>query len=81
MMKYSVITRLTFSVVLFALLAARHGDSAKIIGVFPTASKSHVLGLQVLLKELANRGHEVNGTSQHIHQMYFITPGGLCVHR
>ncbi|XP_050096430.1 UDP-glucosyltransferase 2-like [Anopheles aquasalis] len=63
-MRYPVITRLTFSVVLLGLLlAARHGDTAKIVGVFPTASKSHVLGLQALLKELANRGHEVTMVS------------------
>lgn len=57
-----IMTRLmvTFSMGLLAtLLVIGHAESAKIVCVFPTASKSHVLGAQALLKELAHRGHEV----------------------
>ncbi|XP_065093027.1 UDP-glucosyltransferase 2-like [Ochlerotatus camptorhynchus] len=38
-------------------------DSAKILCLFSTASKSHVLGTQALLKHLAQRGHEVTMVS------------------
>lgn len=38
-------------------------DSAKILCLFPTGSKSHVLGTQALLKHLAQRGHEVTMVS------------------
>ncbi|XP_053676279.1 UDP-glucosyltransferase 2-like [Anopheles nili] len=58
--------RLTFTVGLAAivlLLAVGHAESAKIVCVFPTASKSHVLGAQALLKEFARRGHEVTMVS------------------
>uniref|UniRef100_A0A182NHH7 Uncharacterized protein n=1 Tax=Anopheles dirus TaxID=7168 RepID=A0A182NHH7_9DIPT len=56
---------LTFGVGLAAtlLMVIGHADSAKIVCVFPTASKSHVLGVQALLKELAHRGHEVTMVS------------------
>ncbi|XP_001687884.2 UDP-glucosyltransferase 2 [Anopheles gambiae] len=61
-----IMTRLmvTFSMGLLAtLLVIGHAESAKIVCVFPTASKSHVLGAQALLKELAHRGHEVTMVS------------------
>ncbi|XP_035911906.1 UDP-glucosyltransferase 2-like [Anopheles stephensi] len=60
-----LMTRLTFSIGLMAtlLLVIGHAESAKIVCVFPTASKSHVLGAQALLKELAHRGHEVTMVS------------------
>ncbi|XP_055537533.1 UDP-glycosyltransferase UGT4-like [Wyeomyia smithii] len=38
-------------------------NSAKILCLFPTGSKSHVLGPQTLLKHLASRGHEVTMVS------------------
>uniref|UniRef100_A0A182P3N9 Uncharacterized protein n=1 Tax=Anopheles epiroticus TaxID=199890 RepID=A0A182P3N9_9DIPT len=60
-----IMMRLTFSigVLVATLLLVGHGESAKIVCVFPTASKSHVLGAQALLKELAHRGHEVTMVS------------------
>lgn len=56
---------LTFSIALMVtlVLLSGHAESAKIVCVFPTASKSHVLGAQALLKELALRGHEVTMVS------------------
>ncbi|XP_055537531.1 UDP-glucosyltransferase 2-like [Wyeomyia smithii] len=39
-------------------------ESAKILCFFPSPSKSHVLGPQRLLKNLANRGHEVTMVSE-----------------
>ncbi|XP_052871535.1 UDP-glucosyltransferase 2-like, partial [Anopheles cruzii] len=68
-MRYPVMTVLTFGVALPVVLVLLLGtgvhraESAKIVCVFPTASKSHVLGLQALLKELARRGHEVTMVS------------------
>lgn len=53
---------LTFTLAGLVLLIS-HGDSAKIVCVFPTASKSHVMGPQALLKELARLGHEVTMVS------------------
>uniref|UniRef100_A0A182LTR0 Uncharacterized protein n=1 Tax=Anopheles culicifacies TaxID=139723 RepID=A0A182LTR0_9DIPT len=56
---------LTFKIALMVtlVLLVGHAESAKIVCVFPTASKSHVLGAQALLKELALRGHEVTMVS------------------
>lgn len=52
------------SATLLLLLQQPNGaDSAKILCLFPTASKSHVLGTQALLKNLAQRGHEVTMVS------------------
>lgn len=61
----SVIKGLTFSMglALTLLMVIGHAESAKIVCVFPTASKSHVLGVQALLKELAHRSHEVTMVS------------------
>ncbi|XP_055629659.1 UDP-glucosyltransferase 2-like [Toxorhynchites rutilus septentrionalis] len=50
----------------FFIAAAIHFDgaqSAKILCFFPTASRSHVLGTQALMKNLASRGHEVTMVS------------------
>uniref|UniRef100_A0A182QUR6 UDP-glycosyltransferases domain-containing protein n=1 Tax=Anopheles farauti TaxID=69004 RepID=A0A182QUR6_9DIPT len=60
-----IMVRLTFSMGLAVtlLMVFGHAESAKIVCVFPTASKSHVLGVQALLKELAHRGHEVTMVS------------------
>uniref|UniRef100_A0A1Y9HDJ0 UDP-glucuronosyltransferase n=1 Tax=Anopheles funestus TaxID=62324 RepID=A0A1Y9HDJ0_ANOFN len=57
--------KLTFNIALTLtlMLLTSHTESAKIVCVFPTASKSHVLGAQALLKELAFRGHEVTMVS------------------
>ncbi|XP_062553019.1 UDP-glycosyltransferase UGT5-like [Armigeres subalbatus] len=49
--------------ILVLLLQSNGADSAKILCVFPTGSKSHVLGPQALLKNLAQRGHEVTMVS------------------
>lgn len=47
-----------------ATLTLIHGvDAAKILCLFPTGSKSHVLGVQALMKNLAKRGHEVTVVS------------------
>ncbi|XP_055609693.1 UDP-glycosyltransferase UGT4-like [Uranotaenia lowii] len=40
-----------------------HVHGARILTVFPTMGKSHVLGLQALMKNLAERGHEVTFVS------------------
>lgn len=38
-------------------------DSARILCVFPSGSKSHVLGVQALMKNLVKRGHEITMVS------------------
>ncbi|XP_058840181.1 UDP-glucosyltransferase 2-like [Topomyia yanbarensis] len=54
----------SLAIITFFTVPLPHGaDSAKILCFFPTASKSHVLGTQMLLKNLANRGHEVTMVS------------------
>uniref|UniRef100_A0A182WIL7 Uncharacterized protein n=1 Tax=Anopheles minimus TaxID=112268 RepID=A0A182WIL7_9DIPT len=60
-----VMMELTFKIILMLtlMLLIGHAESAKIVCVFPTASKSHVLGAQALLKELGLRGHEVTMVS------------------
>lgn len=65
------------SATLLLLLQQPNGaDSAKILCLFPTASKSHVLGTQALLKNLAQRGHEVRcpSTFAHVRLISFLLP-------
>ncbi|XP_058459801.1 UDP-glucosyltransferase 2-like [Malaya genurostris] len=50
-------------IALFVLALPEGTDTAKILCFFPTASKSHVLGAQQLLKNLARRNHEVTMVS------------------
>lgn len=38
-------------------------ESAKILTVFPQGSRSHYIACEVILKELARRGHEVTSIS------------------
>lgn len=35
-------------------------ESSRILGIFPTPSKSHVVAGQAVLRELAVRGHDVS---------------------
>jgi hypothetical protein len=44
---------------LLALLLVTGSHGAKILGVFPFPSSSHMITLRVLMLELAGRGHEV----------------------
>ncbi|XP_029726333.2 UDP-glycosyltransferase UGT5-like [Aedes albopictus] len=63
-MKSPVLIASAATVLLLLLLQQPNGvDSAKILCLFPTGSKSHVLGTQALLKNLAQRGHEVTMVS------------------
>jgi glucuronosyltransferase len=45
--------------VLLALLLVTGSDGARILGVFPFLSKSHMIVERVLMLELASRGHQV----------------------
>jgi len=45
--------------VLLALLLFSGSQGAKILGVFPYPSKSHMIIPRVLMLELADRGHQV----------------------
>jgi hypothetical protein len=45
--------------VLLALLLVTGSDGARILGVFPFPSKSHMIIQRVLMLELAGRGHQV----------------------
>lgn len=51
---------LVIFVVISAVLVSNTVDTAKILTVFPQASRSHYIALEALLKELARRGHEVS---------------------
>jgi len=42
-----------------ALLLVTGSQGARILGVFPFPSKSHMIPLRVLMLELAGRGHQV----------------------
>jgi glucuronosyltransferase len=44
---------------LLALLLVTGSHGARILGVFPLASKSHMIPLRVLMLELVGRGHQV----------------------
>jgi len=46
-------------VVLLALLLVTGNHGARIFGVFPFPSKSHMIMQRVLMLELAGRGHQV----------------------
>jgi hypothetical protein len=48
-----------YTVILFVALSWHECLGAKILAVFPTASKSHWILAQPLMKELARSGHEV----------------------
>ncbi|KAL1402402.1 hypothetical protein pipiens_006108 [Culex pipiens pipiens] len=54
---------LLFLVTTTSVILLNGADSARILCVFPTASKSHVLGMQALMKNLAKRGHEITMVS------------------
>lgn len=41
------------------IISNQNVQSAKILGVFPTSSKSHYIVGSALMKALANKGHEV----------------------
>jgi glucuronosyltransferase len=43
----------------FMLCADFRGDGARILGIFPSASPSHHIVFQVIMKALAARGHQV----------------------
>jgi hypothetical protein len=45
--------------VLLALLLVTGGDGARILGMLPFPSKSHMIIQRVLILELAGRGHQV----------------------
>lgn len=47
------------AITLLVIFLGEHCNGAKILGVFPYPSKSHHILGKTLLKELANRGHEV----------------------
>ena len=44
---------------LLSIFVAHGAHGAKILGIFPFPGKSHFAVSSVLLKELANRGHQV----------------------
>jgi glucuronosyltransferase len=44
---------------LLSIFVAHEAHGAKILGIFPLPGKSHFAVSSVLLKELANRGHQV----------------------
>jgi glucuronosyltransferase len=44
---------------LLSVFVAHGAHGAKILGIFPLPGKSHFTVSSVLLKELANRGHQV----------------------
>ena len=44
---------------LLSIFVAHGAHGAKILGIFPLPGKSHFAVSSVLLKELANRGHQV----------------------
>jgi glucuronosyltransferase len=44
---------------LLSIFVAHRAHAAKILGIFPLPVKSHFIVSSVLLKELANRGHQV----------------------
>ena len=44
---------------LLSIFVAHGAHGAKILGLFPLPGKSHFIVSSVLLKELANRGHQV----------------------
>lgn len=46
-------------ILISVVFCIHHSNSARILGVFPIASKSHSILGQALFKELASRGHEV----------------------
>lgn len=48
-----------FLLTLVTIISDNHADAARILGVFPTPSKSHWILGSSLLKELASDGHEV----------------------
>ena len=45
--------------VVLSIFGTNHTDAARILGMFPTPSKSHWILGSALLKELALDGHEV----------------------
>jgi hypothetical protein len=49
--------------VLLALLLVTGSDGARILGVFPFLSKSHMFVQRALTLELAVRGHQVTGVT------------------
>jgi len=44
---------------LLSIFAAYGAHGAKILGIFPLPGKSHFIVFSALLKEMANRGHQV----------------------
>jgi glucuronosyltransferase len=44
---------------LLSIFVAHGAHGAKILGIFPLPGKSHFIVSSALLKELANRGHQV----------------------
>jgi hypothetical protein len=44
---------------LLTLLLVTGGHCARILGVFPFPSKSHMITQRVLMLELANKGHQI----------------------
>lgn len=47
-------------VILSGVLVQNKVESARILTIFPQSSRSHYIALEALLKELAQRGHEVS---------------------
>ncbi|XP_065081998.1 UDP-glycosyltransferase UGT5-like [Ochlerotatus camptorhynchus] len=54
---------LTFCALVLLTIGANHLEAARILGIFPTPSKSHWILGSALLKELALDGHEVTDLS------------------
>ncbi|KPI92915.1 UDP-glucuronosyltransferase 1-9 [Papilio xuthus] len=50
-------------VIIFAVLASRSTECARILGLFPHIGKSHYIVFQSLLQALADRGHDVTTVS------------------
>jgi hypothetical protein len=57
--------------VLLALLLVTGSLGARILGVFPFPSKSHMLLLRVLMLELAGRGHQVTEVTPFLESKVF----------
>jgi hypothetical protein len=53
------VSRLVCFGLLLSIFFAHRAHGAKILGIFPLPGKSHFIVSSVLLKELANRGHQV----------------------
>lgn len=52
-----------FFLLVFVLCAEFRGDGARILGIFPSASPSHHIVYQAIMKALVARGHHVTVVS------------------